>query len=263
MYRSRPALLIAAAAATAALAAGCASAGTSPSPDGSPPSSAVSYPSTSATSVTATSVSVAPSTAGFEPGARRLTGSADNGSTWDVTVPQVTGGTTRTRQAFNQAMDRAANGITARARADRRTTVSDGELTPREVSRTVVAKTTLSGVLITLGATDGTAYPSHSVETTVLDPGKNQALTLDSLFTDPGAARRQLLVLAAAADTSGRLAQTESAPDALRAWIALDEGLHLYVPVIHALGDYVPVTIPWPRLAGLLNPAGQVLFSSP
>ncbi|MFT3660582.1 MAG: hypothetical protein QM809_04070 [Gordonia sp. (in: high G+C Gram-positive bacteria)] len=206
---------------------------------------------------------MAPSTAGFEVDSTRLTDSAENGSTWDVTVPQVSGGVRTTRRTFNDALAAAADRVTSAARDDDATvTITDGELAPDERSRTVVARSTLSGVLITLSSTAGAAYPSHGVETVVLDPGGDRVLALDDLFVDPAAARHRLAALATAADPSGRLAQVPAVAEDLNAWIALDAGLHLYVPVVHALGDHVPVTIPWPELAALLNPAGRVLFSS-
>lgn len=225
--------------------------------------STISVPSsTTQATVTTTSVSVAPSTAGFEASSKRLRGTADNGSTWDLHVPQVTGGTGPARKAYNDALTAAAERIVTGARAEAKVAVTDGELSDGERSRAVVARTTLSGVLVTLGAAEGAAYPSHNVETVVLNPGSNQVLPLDSIFTDPAAARAQLVTLAMTADASGRLAGTTVDAGSLNAWIALDEGLHLYVPVIHAMGDYVPATIPWAQLSVLLNPTGQVLFAS-
>ena len=32
------------------------------------------------------------------------------------------------------------------------------------------------------------------------------------------------------------------------------EGFHVYVPVAHVLGDYLPVTVPWNDIADLMTP---------
>lgn len=224
-------------------------------------STAIADPSqTPAASVTTTSVSLAPSTAGFTPGSRKAEGTAANGSTWNLSVPQVSGGEKRIAQAYNAALDATADRIIAGAGVDQKTTITDGDLTPAEHSRTVVARTTISGVMIVLGAADGAAYPARNVETAVIDPRTAGTLSLDAIFTDPVSAKQQLASLAVAADATGRLAEAAVDPQTLQQWIALDQGLHLYVPVIHAMGDYVPVTVPWSQLTDLMNTNGRILF---
>ena len=261
--RPRKPVLFVALGATAAVLAGCGStASPGPSTTASP-SSTVTVATTSQPSVTTTSVAVAPSTDGFGPGAAGRAGDARNGSNWNIKIPQLVSGEKKVRDAFNTAMDNDANRLVTEAKeADQAVTITDGELTPEESSRVVIAKTTLSGALITVGAAEGAAYPTQTVNTVVVEAGAGKQLSLDDVFTDPAVARQTLAALAPAADTTGRLQDAPVAADSLQEWIALDEGLHLYVPVIHALGDYVPVTVAWSDLAEQLNATGTILFGS-
>ncbi|GAC57703.1 hypothetical protein GOHSU_23_00490 [Gordonia hirsuta DSM 44140 = NBRC 16056] len=256
--RAAPALLILAGVTSLAL-VGCTAndqaSSWSPVSSGDGPSTV-----TTSRSVTTTSLSLAPSTTGFTAESTDRAGRAPNGSQWDFEVPQISGGDSAVRTAFNAAIDARADGLIEEARNGDSSTVTDGELTPDESSRAVVARTTLSGALITSGMTEGAAHPSTRVDTVVVEAGAGRQLDLDDLFTDPAAARETLVALARAADPTGRLAEASIAPDELAPWIALDDGLHLYVPVIHAMGDYVPVTLAWEDLATLLNSTAKILF---
>lgn len=253
--------MLAAVAAAALLVAGCSADESGSTSASSESSTSVAEPTTSQPSVTTTSISLAPSTEGFRPGLREVSGSSGTGSSWVFAVPQAEDGDAKIRKSFNQSMDDAAQRLIDGAKTDH-VTVEAGTLEPADHTRAVVARTTLSGVLITMGYVKGAAHPSTSVATGVVDAGSGRTLTLDDLFTDPAAARAQLVALATAADPTGRLHDATVAPADLGPWIALDDGLHLYLPVIHAMGDYVPVTLGWPQVEGLLNPTGKLLFSS-
>lgn len=259
----RSASLAAAAVASAAVVLTACDPGGSTVPTSSSSSSTVADPSTSQPTVTTTSVALAPSTDGFGSGTAGYAGDSRNGSDWNFQVPRLVSGDTKIRDTYNGAMEKDADRIIADAKSsDRGVTVTNGDLTPEESSRVVIAKTTLSGTLVTLSATEGAAYPVTTVNTVVVEAGDGRQLSLDDIFTDPVLAKDQLAGLARAADTTGRLQDAEFSVDDLEQWIALDAGLHLYVPVIHTLGNVVPVTVGWDQLADQLNSTGQILFGS-
>lgn len=258
MTRRRTGLVIAALAGATFLAvSGCTS--ERPPEPSSTPATGTTVPSSR--TVTTTSINLAPSTAGFRGVGREHRGQTDDGTvTWNYTLPQVEGGTKAVREAFNTAMD-SATGALVPGPAGTETTFGNATLLPEEASRTVVARTTLSGALIVDRMFTGAAHPTVAVQTVVIEAAAGRALTLDDVLADPAAARVQLATLARAADTTGRLSGSSVDPAELHAWIAVDEGLHLYVPVIHALGDYVPVTLAWTDVAPLLNATGRILFA--
>lgn len=198
---------------------------------------------------------------GFEASSRTERGTSPAGSSWDFLVPQVTGGAAAPRETFNAAMDGAALSLTGPA-ADSKVTITSTDLGSSDGTRAVVGATTLSGVVVVLTSSDGAAHPTNVVTTAVVDSATGDVITLDSLFTDPAAGRQHLATLAATADQSERLANTTVTASELSEWIALDDGLHLYVPVAHVMGDYVPVTLPWSDLGDLLTPAARSLFAA-
>ena len=191
------------------------------------------------------------------PASVNRTGSNPNGSTWNITVPQLAEGGTGTRDHFNALMNKAADTVIAGA-TDHPMSIDDGELGD-DRSRTVVRQGVVSGALIVLGYVRDAAYPSHNVETVVFDSSGNTVLALRDLLNDP-ASIDQLVPLAAAADPTGRLTNRTISPDEMQNWIALDEGPRLYVSVPHVMGDYVPVTIPWEQMRNLMTPQAQATF---
>lgn len=46
----------------------------------------------------------------------------------------------------------------------------------------------------------------------------------------------------------------EPVADQLGNWLPDDDGLVIYIPVAHVLGDYYPVTVDWDAIAGVLAP---------
>ena len=51
-----------------------------------------------------------------------------------------------------------------------------------------------------------------------------------------------------------RTEPVEPALDTFLDWVPTPEGFHVYVPVAHVLGDYLPVTVPWNDIADLMTP---------
>lgn len=178
-------------------------------------------------------------------------GQLADGTSWTIMVPQVRGGDLQVRAAYNGEVDAIVAKLTSQPSGNGRT-IGDGSLGTAERSRTVVGERTLAGVMIVLSSVKQAAYPSTNVETVVLDSLTGEVI--DEPFIDPEAAKRVLVGLAAANDPSGRLRDGGFSYSGFASWIPLPEGLHVYVDVPHVLGDYVPVTIPWDKVTGLLKP---------
>lgn len=198
----------------------------------------------------------------FSAGLGSRGGSWANGSTWNFSMPTLSGGSgTPARTGFDEAIDAAADRLVDGAKeSDLPVTIGNGELGDEKTRAVVNHPATLSGTLIVLTNTQGAAYPTTQVDAVVIDVQTGEALTLDDVLTEE-AARTALAALAQTADTSGRLADASLDPAGFAQWIALPEGLHLYVPVAHVMGDYVPVTIPWNQVAPLLTPDARTLLA--
>ncbi len=178
-------------------------------------------------------------------------GHLDDGTTWSVMLPQVRGGDRQVRAAFNGEVDALLVKLTGQPSGNG-LTIGDGSLGTAERSRVVVGTNTLASVVIVVSNAKGAAHPNTDVETFVLN-----SLTGESIgnpFADEQQAKKELAGLAAAHDPTGRLRGEGVSYSGFTSWIPLPEGLHLYVAVPHVLGDYVPVTIPWNKVAGLLQP---------
>ncbi|MFT3716470.1 MAG: hypothetical protein QM774_11130 [Gordonia sp. (in: high G+C Gram-positive bacteria)] len=229
------------------LVAGCGSGGSGE------PTTPVSSPT-----VAATSAESAPSTEGYSTALDPEQGGAGNGSTWSFGVPQIGNGEKPVRDSFNQAMSDAADALVSGA-STRKVLLEDGELSAGERSRVDVADSTFSGTLIVRSTEDG-KDPVLSVSTTVVDAGSGKRLSLGDLFSDPSATVGRLRALLRQRDPSGVLAAAAGDESSLSRWVALPQGLHVYVPVTHAQGDFVPITVPWASLSDLLNPTGRLYF---
>lgn len=204
----------------------------------------------------------------FSVGIRAVGGAGANGSTWNFHVPKLSGGDgTPARTVFDDGIDAAVDRLTDGAKeSDVPVTIGNGELTDGdgdvEKTRTVVDHpAAVSGALIVLTNTEGAAHPINQVATVVVETATGEELTLHGILTGE-AALTELAALAQTADTSGRLADASLTPTEFAQWIALPEGLHLYVPVAHVMGDYVPVTIPWSQASELLTPEARSIFAA-
>ncbi|GAB09915.1 hypothetical protein GOARA_048_01170 [Gordonia araii NBRC 100433] len=197
-----------------------------------------------------------PTPLGFIPITDRRTGHLDDGTNWTVMLPQVQGGDPQVRAAFNGELDAILVKLTGQPSGNG-LTIGDGGLGTAERSRAIVGARTVSGVVIVLSNAKGAAHPNVNVETVVVDGRTGEVI--DEPFEDAERARGVLSGLAAAHDPTGRLRDGATSSD-FTSWIPLPEGLHVYVSVPHVMGDYVPVTIPWNKVSGLLSAdARQVL----
>ncbi len=187
---------------------------------------------------------------GFTPTLDRRSGHLADGTTWKVGLPQVSGGDRQVRAAFNGYLDAILVTLTGQPSGNGMT-IEDSKLGSAEHSRTVIGASTLSGVVIVMGYAKGAAHPNIDVETAVVNSRTGELIA--EPFTDPQTATKTLAELAAAGDQTGRL-RGGASYSSFTSWIPLPEGLHIYVAVPHVLGDYVPVTIPWDKAAGLLKP---------
>ncbi|MFT4202242.1 hypothetical protein [Gordonia sp. (in: high G+C Gram-positive bacteria)] len=188
---------------------------------------------------------------GFAAVTVRRTGTLDDGTNWTVMLPQVRGGDTGVRAEFNGRLDAVLTDLTGQPSGNG-LTIGDGSLGTAERSRTVVGERTLAGVVIVLSGAKGAAHPGVDVKTVVMDNRTGQVI--DEPFEDHGQAQRVIADLAAANDPTSRLRSGGASYSSFTAWLPLPEGLHVYVEVPHVLGDYIPVTIPWAKVSGLLKP---------
>lgn len=185
-------------------------------------------------------------------------GSLPDGTEWSVQLPQVRGGDRQIRAAFNGKFEAILQVLTG-APSGNGLVIGDGSIGTAERSRTIVGDRTLSGVVIVMANARQAAHPSLDVETAVFNALTGEVI--DEPFADRSTAERALGELAPRYDPTGRLNSSSGASYAgLSSWVPLPEGLHVYVSVPHVMGDYLPVTIPWDRVSGLLTPdAREVL----
>lgn len=190
--------------------------------------------------------------------AEQVSGSApERHLTWKVALPQIAGGPTAPRDRFNQGMRATLTDLTATLAGDSHhpAVVADGSLAEGEKSRVAtISRNLIAGVGVYYWDGGG-AHPNHSVATIVIDAHTSRPILIADVFTNVDAAAPRLMELARAADRSGRL--SGSMPVVARDlsnWLPTADGFHLYAPVVHAYGDYVPVTIPWDQVAELLKP---------
>ncbi|MFI8772588.1 hypothetical protein ACIGKQ_10555 [Gordonia sp. NPDC062954] len=171
-------------------------------------------------------------------------------TTYDVQLPQVDGGTPAVRDRFNSgmraALDDVVTGLTD-------TTVSDGSLADDERSRiTTITDDVVAGTAIFTTYAQGAAHPNNHVATITIDAHTAQPILFDDVFVDTDAAAAQLA--AAVARIDPRVDPTHPDVDNFLNWVPLANGFHTYVPVVHALGDWLPVTVPWDEISALLRP---------
>ncbi|ALI25862.1 hypothetical protein XA26_20160 [Mycolicibacterium fortuitum] len=116
----------------------------------------------------------------------------------------------------------------------------------------------VAGVLLLNIFVDHAAHPFNAVSTTVIDAHTAEPITITELFTDQGAGLTALVdgIKAEIADDEKLANQQAPEPvaDQLGNWLPDDDGLVIYIPVAHVLGDYYPVTVDWDAIAGVLAP---------
>jgi hypothetical protein len=169
----------------------------------------------------------------------------------EVALPQVTGGSEAVRERFNTGMRTALDDLVGRS-AD--TTIRDGLLAGDERSRvTTIGPRVVGGVAIFNWYGQGAAHPNNSVATIVIDVGTAQPIMLGDIWIEPRAAAGRLATLVPQIDNQVD-PLTHAALETFTNWVPAPAGFHVYVPVAHALGDYLPVTVPWNKIADLMKP---------
>lgn len=172
-------------------------------------------------------------------------------TTIDVDLPQVEGGAQAVTQRFNSGMRATLDDLAGRG-GD--VTVGNGELLNGERSRvTSTGPRTVSGVAIYSSYVRGAAHPDNSVATIVINAETAHPIVLSSAFADPSAAAARLSQEVARADS--RAARQPADLAGFANWVPLPEGFHVYLSVSHALGDFLPVTVPWSAITDLLEPS--------
>ncbi|GKT33903.1 hypothetical protein ADUPG1_002693, partial [Aduncisulcus paluster] len=137
--------------------------------------------------------------------------------TYDVHLPQLSGGVDAVRDRFNDGI---------------RSALQD---------------------LVYLWYAGGAAHPNQSVSTTVINGDTAQPITYDDLFPNQYAAMERLRQVLPGLDPTGRV-RPDNVNVRLEQWLPAPTGVRFYVPVSHAAGDFVPITVPWDRIRDLVDP---------
>ena len=169
----------------------------------------------------------------------------------DVKLPQLTGGSAPVRDRFNSGMRTALDDLAGPATD---TTIKDGQLAGDERSRvTTITPRVVAGVAIFNWYAKGAAHPNNGVATITIDADTARPILLSDVFADQQAAGERLAT--AVTQINSDVIPFDQSIDNFLNWVPTAEGFHVYVPVIHAMGDYVPVTVPWDRISDLMTPA--------
>ena len=233
----------AAAVAVAMIGAGAAcSSGTSGGPE----------PSTSASA--SQSAPAEPFTGFIEP----VTGTAGTVS-YTAELPQLRGGDAAVRDRFNAAMRAALDGYLTPTEDNTPTTVAPGILDEDDRSEVShIGTGAVAGVLLLNIFVDRAAHPFNTVATAVIDARTAEPIMIRDLFTDEAAGLAKLVdgitaEIATEEKLSGQAAP-EPVAEQFANWLPDDDGVVVYIPVAHVLGDYYPVTVDWNSLADVLVP---------
>lgn len=176
----------------------------------------------------------------------------------DVHLPQLTGGTAPVRDRFNSGMRTALDDLAGPATD---TTIKDGELPGDDRSRvTTITPRVVAGVAIFNWYAKGAAHPNNGVATITVDADTARPILLTDVFTDQQAAGERLAT--AVTQINSDVVPFDQSIDNFLDWVPTAEGFHVYVPVIHAMGDYFPVTVPWDRISDLMTPAMRTALIS-
>lgn len=181
---------------------------------------------------------------------------------YNVTLPQLAGGTAAVRDRFDSAMRAALADATALGTG----TVGDGTL-PYNCDQasgvTRIGAHLVAGVLIT-NRYSGGAYPSNQLGTVVIDTATAQPILLSATLRNPSRAWSTLAALAPSLIPTGepRLDPPPATSDSFADWVPSPAGLTVYFDVPHVLGDYHPVLFPWARIGDLFTPSELAILSS-
>ncbi|MFW0789430.1 hypothetical protein [Gordonia sp. CPCC 205333] len=227
---------------------------TSSSSSSTPRSMSV-YGSTSPSNSSSVPSSAPRATGGYLATTTRSTGSTGS-LRYDIAVPRVIGGKPRIAALFNRATSTRSHDFVMKfSGRPPVTTVNDSKLDSTEHTRVAtITDRVIAGVSIYLWYTAGAAHPNFDVTTVVVDAARARLIDRDELFSDWARARTRLAELAPAYDPSGRLRRSPPTSYDPPAWIPTADGLRVYMAVPHAIGDYVPVTIPWSQIRSEIAP---------
>ncbi|WP_232785283.1 hypothetical protein [Mycobacteroides chelonae] len=140
--------------------------------------------------------------------------------------------------------------------ASEETSVSDGELPGGYRSGvTRIGAGAVAGRIVLLWYGKGAAHPNRSLGTVVIATTTATPITVDDLYRDRSAALERLRSLLPELEATKRVDPADvTGTDFADTWLPTSAGLEVYVPVAHAAGDYVPVMVPWARIAAQLRP---------
>ncbi|GAA0323449.1 hypothetical protein [Kineococcus aurantiacus] len=192
-----------------------------------------------------------------------LTGS-DGSLTWDVVVPRAAGAPIA--DELNRRVTASAQDVVDAARA----TVQAGD-PPRTLTGQGTVTTddgrTAQVLLEVVDSTEGTAHPTTTVASTVLDVQRARPLTLDLVFTDPPAAFTQLAPVVE--DLAAAQGEPVTTPEGLTpeeanwaTWQSGPEGIAFsfqdYQLGGHGVRRYV---VPWEQVEPLLTAEARELLA--
>lgn len=175
-----------------------------------------------------------------------------------LTTPQLTGGDPAVAARFNAAMRTSMAGMPQNGPD---TDADDGELSGGYRSGvTRIGSGAVAGRVVVFWYGRGAAHPNNSMGTVVIATRTASPVTVDDLYVDPDAARARLRTIAPGLDPTLRLQNEPLAFETFADWLPTADGLEFYVSVPHVLGDFVPVTVPWNRIADLLKPGVEQML---
>ncbi|SPX79805.1 hypothetical protein [Mycobacteroides abscessus] len=183
----------------------------------------------------------------------------DGTVTYDVHLPQLSGGVDAVRDRFNDGTRAALRDLIENLPGpskDLTVSINDGDVGPGpETTRVaLIGPHVVAGIQVYLWYAGGAAHPNVSVSTTVVNGDTAQLITYDDLFPNQYAAMERLREVLPGLDPTGRV-RPDSVNVRLEQWLPAPTGLRFYVPVSHAAGDFVPITVPWKKIADLIDPA--------
>jgi hypothetical protein len=171
----------------------------------------------------------------------------------NVQLPQVKGGSEDVRDRFNHGMRTALDDLASKATD---TTIVDGQLAEDEHSRvTTITPHVVAGVAIFNWYAKGAAHPNNGVATIAVNVDTADPILLTDVFPDQQAAAQRLATKVT--ELNPDVVPFDQTMDQFLNWVPTPNGFRVYVPVIHAMGDYWPVTVPWDEISDLMTPAAR------
>ena len=254
--------------AVTAVLAGCSSSGTA-TPASAPTTAAPTTTAVPTTTTEPTTSTVATSTAAAEPyvvGSTRVAGSTAR-ATYDVAIPQLSGGDPAVTAEFNESMRAALQDQIDRDYGND-FALSDGYATGATyVGRRVVSAEQITGWI----AVPPGAHGNSLLATVTVDADTAQPISLGDAFSDldVGLARlseraAQILPTTRAGDGFER-SGIEPTVANFGNWTASPDGMNIH------FGDYqvgpygiglITITVPWTELSDVLSPGMQDVLSS-